>query len=181
VSVTVKALWYIEGHLRGDLSLDEIAAVAGVSRFHLSRAFARSMGHSLSVYIRGLRLTEAAKALAAGAPDILTVALDYGYGSHEAFTRAFHQHFGLAPESLRALASTESVFLIEPLRLNAHSTQPLMPPRIVQSPALKLFRLSKHCTTKRHDSGPMGSLCAVPGNHSRPSGQGGLWRRLRRG
>ncbi|MBS1826234.1 MAG: AraC family transcriptional regulator [Acidobacteria bacterium] len=147
MSITVKALWYIEGHLSGDLSLEEIADVAGVSRFHLSRAFARSMGHSLSVYIRARRLTEAAKALAAGAPDILTVAMNFGYGSHEAFTRAFHQHFGLAPESLRALASTDAVSLLEPIRMNSVSTQPLMPPRIVKAAPLKLFGLSQRCTT----------------------------------
>jgi AraC family transcriptional regulator len=46
-------------------------------------------------YVRGRRLTEAAKVLSDGAPDILTVALDAGYGSHEAFTRAFRDQFGV--------------------------------------------------------------------------------------
>jgi methylphosphotriester-DNA--protein-cysteine methyltransferase len=41
-------------------------------------------GISLIAYLRGRRLSEAAKALAAGAPDIFSVALDAGYGSHEA-------------------------------------------------------------------------------------------------
>jgi transcriptional regulator GlxA family with amidase domain len=52
VSVTAKAIWYIESHLSGDLSLDAVAAVAEVSRFHLSRAFPASTGYSLSGYIR---------------------------------------------------------------------------------------------------------------------------------
>jgi AraC family transcriptional regulator len=44
-------------------------------------------------YVRARRLSEAARALAAGAPDILSVALEAGYGSHEAFTRAFRDRF----------------------------------------------------------------------------------------
>ena len=39
-----KALWYIESHLAEALTLDEIAGVAGVSRFHLVRAFAAATG-----------------------------------------------------------------------------------------------------------------------------------------
>ena len=39
-----KALWYIESHLSAPLSLDDIAAMAGVSRFHIVRAFAAETG-----------------------------------------------------------------------------------------------------------------------------------------
>src|SRR5262249_49837613 len=91
VSVSRKALWYIDSHLGGDLALESIAGVVGVSRFHLSRAFGLSTGSALASYVRGRRLSEAARRLADGAPDILAVALDTGYGSHEAFTRAFRQ------------------------------------------------------------------------------------------
>ena len=49
-------------------------------------------------YMRGRRLSEAARVLANGGADILTVALDFGYGSHEAFTRAFRRsQFGVNP------------------------------------------------------------------------------------
>jgi len=97
-----KALWYIESHLGKALTLDEIAAVAGISRFHMVRAFAAATGCSVMRYVRARRLTEAARALAAGAPDILSLALDADYGSHEAFTRAFRDHFGITPEAVRA-------------------------------------------------------------------------------
>ena len=99
MSVTSKALWYIESHLTGDLSLEAIAGIIGVSRFHLSRAFGVSTGCPLAVYVRTRRLSEAAKTLARGAPDILAIALDSGYGSHEAFTRAFRQQIGLTPDN----------------------------------------------------------------------------------
>src|SRR3954469_13430426 len=96
-----KALWFIESHLADALTLDEIAGVAGVSRFHMVRAFAAATGFSVMRYVRVRRLTEAARALANGAPDILALALDADYGSHEAFTRAFRDHFGMTPEAVR--------------------------------------------------------------------------------
>jgi AraC-like DNA-binding protein len=84
------------------MTLGGIAAAGGVSRYHMSRAFGLATGHSVMQYVRGRRLTEAARSLARGAPDILAVALDAGYGSHEAFTRAFRDQFGLTPETIRA-------------------------------------------------------------------------------
>ena len=58
------------------------------------------------------RLSEAARVLANGSPDILTVALDFGYGSHEAFTRAFRDQFGMTPESVRAQGHLDNVNLV---------------------------------------------------------------------
>src|SRR6476620_1913025 len=97
-----KALWYIESHLAAPLTLDDVTGVAGVSRFHLVRAFATATGISVMRYVRARRLSKAAQALAAGAPDILSLALDADYSSHEAFTRAFRDHFGVTPEAVRA-------------------------------------------------------------------------------
>ena len=42
-----KALWFIESHLADELTLDEIARVAGISRFHMVRAFAAATGFSV--------------------------------------------------------------------------------------------------------------------------------------
>lgn len=147
MSVTGKALWYIESHLSGDTSLDAIADVAEVSRFHLSRAFSAASGCSITSYLRARRLSEAAKALACGAPDILAVALDAGYGSHEAFTRAVRHHFGLTPEQIRAQASTTDIKLQEPLRMDNNTIAPLASPRIVGSSALLIFGLGERCTS----------------------------------
>ena len=101
MSLANKALFVIERSLDEDLSLDEIAARCGVSRFHLAHAFGRSFGLSAIAYMRGRRLTEAAHALQNGAPNILHLALDSGYASHEAFSRAFKAQFGLTPEEAR--------------------------------------------------------------------------------
>lgn len=113
-----KALWYIESHSGRPVSLGEVADASGLSRFHLSRVFPDATGHPVFAYLRGRRLTAAAHALAGGAPDILAVALDAGYGSHEAFTRAFRDFLGLTPEEVRARRSLENLPLLEAIRMS---------------------------------------------------------------
>src|SRR5712675_288793 len=128
-----KALWYIESHLAEELSLDEIAGVAGISRFHMVRAFAAATGCSVMRYVRARRLTEAARALAAGAPNILSLALDADYGSHEAFTRAFRDHFGVTPEAVRATTCLDRLKLQEPIVMNSTPLDHLKAPRFETS------------------------------------------------
>jgi AraC family transcriptional regulator len=144
MSVTVRALWYIESHLGGDLSLELIARDVGVSRYHLSRAFSAATGHGLALYVRARRLSEAAKALLNGAPDILSVSLDTGYGSHEAFTRAFRQHFGLTPEQARAQRPTTNLNLLEPITMQTANTTCVAAARVAERDTMLIFGLSQH-------------------------------------
>src|ERR1051326_3638506 len=109
-----KAIWFVESHLTEEITLDDVAEVAGLSRFHLVRAFGQVTGRSVMRYVRARRLSEAARGLAGGAPDILSVALEAGYGSHEAFTRAFRDQFGLAPAELPDRGALASVALGRP-------------------------------------------------------------------
>src|SRR6202047_3231721 len=122
-----KTLWFIESHLADQLTLDGIAAISGISRFHLVRAFAAATGFSVMRYVRARRLSEAARSLASGAPDILQVALDAEYGSHEAFPRAFRDHFGLTPETVRSLACIEDLKLQEPIQMKSSIIENLDP------------------------------------------------------
>ena len=124
-----KALWYVESHLADALSLDDIAAIGGVSRFHMVRSFAAATGFSVMRYVRARRLTEAARALAGGAPDILTLALEADYGSHEAFTRAFRDHFGVTPELVRASTCLDKLELQEPIVMDSTTLDKLQAPR----------------------------------------------------
>ncbi|WP_291685184.1 AraC family transcriptional regulator [Bradyrhizobium sp.] len=124
-----KALWFIESHLAGALTLDEIAGIAGISRFHMVRAFAAATGLSVMRYVRARRLSEAARALADGAPDILQLALDADYGSHEAFTRAFRDHFGVTPEAVRAATCLDHLKLQEPIQMDSTLSDNLQAPR----------------------------------------------------
>ncbi|MBI5265445.1 MAG: AraC family transcriptional regulator [Bradyrhizobium sp.] len=131
-----KALWFIESHLADRLTLDDVAGVAGVSRFHLVRAFAAATGFSVMRYVRIRRLSEAARALASGAPDILSLALEADYGSHEAFTRAFRDHFGATPEAVRTRARLDQLKLQEPILMDSTMTDNLKAPRFVTGKAL---------------------------------------------
>src|SRR6202049_4187955 len=123
-----KALWFIESHLADALTLDEIAGVAGVSRFHMVRAFAAATGFSVMRYVRARRLSEAARALAHGAPNILELALDADYGSHEAFTRAFRDHFGMTPEAVRSSTCLDNLRLQEPILMDSTALDNLQAP-----------------------------------------------------
>jgi len=133
---TGKALWFVESHFAEAIGLDEAAASAGVSRFHLSRAFGEAIGQPFARYLRGRRLSEAARSLAGGAPDILEVALSVGYGSHEAFTRAFRDWFGLTPEQVRAAAHLDGLTLTEPIRMDESHLAKLASPRFEKLGAL---------------------------------------------
>lgn len=142
VSVSARALWFVELHLHEDLSLDRVADAAGVSRFHLSRAFGAAIGTPLAAYVRGRRLSRAASALASGAPDILAVALEAGYGSHEAFTRAFSQQFGATPEQVRERGHVGGLAVVPPLRLDQPATRPLEGPRLARGALLRMVGVS---------------------------------------
>ena len=155
MSAILKTIWFIESRFRdNELSLDVMAAHAGVSRSHLSRIFPIVTGRQLSTYLRGRRLTEAAKELANGAPDILNVALDAGYGSHEAFTRAFREQFGLTPDELRRRRSLDTLDLMEPISMDSPEKVTLAPPVIESRPALRVAGLNSHFTFKTMDTLP---------------------------
>src|SRR5690349_9909997 len=109
MNATEKANWFVENHFAEPITLELVAEACNVSPYHLTRLFTISFGTSIMRYVRRRRLTEAAKALAAGAPDILAIALDAGYNSHEAFTRAFREAFGVTPESLRSSRSLKNI------------------------------------------------------------------------
>jgi AraC family transcriptional regulator len=155
-----KALWFIESHLADALTLDEIAGVAGVSRFHMVRAFAAATGLSVMRYVRARRLTEAARALAGGAPDILNVALDADYGSHEAFTRAFRDHFGVTPEAVRSSTRIDNLGLQEPIVMDSTLTDNLPPPRFETGKPLLVAGIGERYTWE--SGGP-----AIPGQWRR--------------
>jgi AraC family transcriptional regulator len=155
-----KALWFIESHLADALTLDEIAGVAGISRFHMVRAFAAATGLSVMRYVRARRLSEAARALAAGAPDILKLALDADYGSHEAFTRAFRDHFGMTPETVRASSCLDHIKLQEPIQMDSTLTDNLQAPRFETSKPLLIAGIGERY------------------NHENGAGIPGQWRRF---
>lgn len=130
INPVAKAIWYIESHLDEQDGLEAIADACGVSRFHLVRAFAAATGQSLMRYRRNRRLSEAARGLAGGANSITEVAFSAGYASHEAFTRAFRDRFGMTPEACRKRGDLSHVTLTEALRMEPATAAPIEPERI---------------------------------------------------
>lgn len=140
-----RALWVIERNSEQALGLNDIAAACRVSRSHLANAFGTATGWPVMRYLRARRLTELAHRLAGGAPDIFSVALEFGYGSHEAFTRAFRDQFGQTPEQVRSKGNVEGLATTLPLRLrNGHARPPL--PQLKPLGRLKLVGLAAPCS-----------------------------------
>jgi AraC family transcriptional regulator len=94
-------------------------------------------------YVRSRRLSSAAEALAAGEPDILDLALETGYGSHEAFTRAFRVQFGATPEEVRRNATTEDLAMVKAEKLPDTGGVQLDPPRIVSGQPILVVGLAE--------------------------------------
>jgi AraC family transcriptional regulator len=143
MNIIENAIWQVESNRRMLVTLDEIALRIGVTPSYLTRAFASATGHSLMRYARARRLSEAARILALGVPDILGLALDVGYGSHEAFTRAFRDHFGTTPETVRDARSIENLQLTEPLIMDATLNPKLTDPKIEERKSLLFAGLIK--------------------------------------
>lgn len=97
-----RVLVYIDQHLDGQLELDTLARVANFSSFHFHRLFTAWFGETLGDYLRRRRLEVAAVRLA-GQPRLAVtqVALSVGFGSTEAFARAFKTRFGSTPTAWR--------------------------------------------------------------------------------
>jgi AraC family transcriptional regulator len=93
---------HIDRNLDGDLSLETLAGIACFSPYHFHRIYRWVTGETVTDTVRRLRLFRAAKALSQSGLPIETVARQAGYGSVEAFTRAFAADYGKPPGIFRA-------------------------------------------------------------------------------
>jgi AraC-like DNA-binding protein len=83
------------------VSLAELAALAGVSRFKLLRGFAREVGTTPHAYLLQRRLRAARRLLAAGQTPV-QAAIEAGFADQSHLTRAFVRFFGMTPARYRA-------------------------------------------------------------------------------
>jgi AraC-type DNA-binding domain-containing proteins len=95
------AIEFIESNLHGELKITDVASKAYFSTFYFQRLFQTISGFSVQEYIRKRRLSEAAALLKETDNNLLEIAIYYQYGSHEAFTRAFEDCFGITPSKCR--------------------------------------------------------------------------------
>ncbi|AUU89248.1 MDR efflux pump AcrAB transcriptional activator RobA [Phytobacter diazotrophicus] len=110
-------LTWLESHLDQPLSLDNVAAKAGYSKWHLQRMFKDVTGHAIGAYIRARRLSKSAVALRLTSRPILDIALQYRFDSQQTFTRAFKKQFNLTPALYRRSPDWSAFGIRPPLRL----------------------------------------------------------------
>lgn len=101
-----KVIEFIGKHVDEKLTLTQLSEVACFSKYHFHRLFTAYTGLSLQQYIRWLRLKKAAHQLIVFKDrSIINIAIEAGFESHEAFTRAFKQTCGISPSEFRQSSS----------------------------------------------------------------------------
>jgi AraC family transcriptional regulator len=144
-----KLIWQIETNLDSKLSLSSLSERCAVNIHHMCRVFQLATGMSIMSYVRARRLSKAARVIASGHIDILAVALDAGYGSHEAFTRAFASYFGTIPSSLRDERSTLTLNFLEPFEMKKEMIVPVVAPQMRERAAFRVVGLGIDCSFEK--------------------------------
>ena len=136
-------LSWLESHLDQPLSLDNVAAKAGYSKWHLQRMFKDVTGNAIGAYIRARRLSKAAVALRLTSRPILDIALQYRFDSQQTFTRAFKKQFAQTPALYRRAEDWHSYGICPPIRLDNF---PLPQPAYITLPEQQLVGLTQSYT-----------------------------------
>ena len=128
---------YVEGHLTEELDIPATASRLGTTEYHLRRMFSSLAGMPLSEYIRRRRMTVAAADVLAES-DLLDIAVRYGYGSIEAFNRAFRSVHGTSSGNVRRHGGPLHTQPKLRFRLTVEGNTP-MDTRITERPAFRLI------------------------------------------
>lgn len=136
-----KIIWQIESHLARPLTLSQLARLCGVSKYHMTRSFQEATGLAPMAYLRARRLSQAAEALSKGNQDILTIALEAQYQSHEAFTRAFSQYFGELPSNVKRAKTAKGLVLMRKITMDQDLIVDIAPPRLIDQPEFQVIGL----------------------------------------
>ena len=98
---------FISENLHQPITASDVAKAAGYSQYHAARVFRAETGVSPFEYIRRQRLTKSARTLRLGKHKVLDVALDFVFDTHEGFTRAFTNGFGISPKKYASRPTPE--------------------------------------------------------------------------
>ncbi|WP_127507200.1 AraC family transcriptional regulator [Actinoplanes solisilvae] len=129
----------VEESLGDDPDVSVLAKAYGTTEYHLRRMFSSLAGMPLSSYVRRRRMTVAAAEVVRGS-ELLDIAVRHGYGSVEAFGRAFRLVHGVAPADVRRDGGPLRAQPQLRFRLTVEGSTP-MDTRLVPRPA---FRLAGH-------------------------------------
>jgi AraC family transcriptional regulator len=92
---------YIHNHLDRDIKLTDLANLLGMSQFHFSYLFKRSIGTSPYQYLLQQRIERAKQLLKQSDRSIMDIALECGFNSHSHLTKTFRQLTGITPKAYR--------------------------------------------------------------------------------
>ncbi len=127
----------VEQHLTAELDVSRLAGALGTTEYHLRRMFSSLAGMPLSEYVRRRRMTVAAADVVRGEDELLSIAVRHGYGSTEAFGRAFRSVHGAGPGEVRRDGGPLRTQPQLRFRLTVEGSIP-MDTRIVERPAFRL-------------------------------------------
>ncbi|OYY90620.1 MAG: hypothetical protein B7Y45_06640 [Sphingomonas sp. 28-66-16] len=96
-----RVIEYVEANLDGDIGLDDLARIAGLSPFHFSRVFKLATGETPYHFLGSRRLNRARALLARGEMPLAELALACGFASQSHFTAAFTKSMGISPGRYR--------------------------------------------------------------------------------
>ena len=96
---------YIDQNYKRSITLEDVSAFTGFSKYYFSRVFKRQMGVSFSEYLRQKRVSMAEKLLIHSRQSIQDIALDAGFGSVASFNRAFREARNCTPSKFREIYS----------------------------------------------------------------------------
>lgn len=97
----LRVLTYVHDNPAGDLSLDQLADVAAMSRFHWHRVFRAMTGETCAQAVRRIRLQMAAVKLVQSDQSIDRISAQCGYDNVQSFSRAFSESYGQRPSLFR--------------------------------------------------------------------------------
>lgn len=88
---------YIYSNLESDISLEDLAKIASLSRFHFVRAFKAATGKSPYRFVADMRIERAKQLLQTGNRSLMEIAVELNFSSQSTFTRAFRKATGYPP------------------------------------------------------------------------------------
>ena len=112
----LRVIDHIRNHPDGDLSLDTLADVAAMSRFHWHRLFCARMGETAARCVRRMRLHKASVALVIGSDALLAIARSVGYADATAFSCAFADAYGMPPAAFRNRGELRPATRLNPMK-----------------------------------------------------------------
>lgn len=127
----------IERRLGDEIDIEALAASMGTTGYHARRMFSALAGMPVSEYVRRRRMTVAASDVIGG-EDLMTIAVRYGYGSVEAFGRAFRSVHGVSHGDVRRDGGPLRTQPALRFRLTVEGSA-AMDARIIERPAFRLI------------------------------------------